>query len=305
MLNSLILMVMLTANGMPADVSSDMRYDLPVGMSYTYRVTTDHFPFAGKGLRLHAKLVLEIVGRDGEDFTHCRVRLLSDTVYDKDQDVTYVQLGNFDFAGHRLFASGGYMNTAFDSRGRLDTDDPAKEKDKNEHQVSTQFVNINSVQAAVSGNSPFMMQLLIPALPNAESIEVQREYVDTITIPSKSIHVPTSYGVGSKVEQHTLYDTLHRSFVLDSVHSDDKSYIGYITIKTNRYNLVGTQFRTEAKLVRDMNNGLVSSFDEKCYKVTDRKDRLWYISRATLIEKGPIKNSTDVSNPGAGSVYSR
>jgi hypothetical protein len=282
-----------------SDLDHDMRYNLPVGMAYTYRITTDHFPFAGKGVRLHTKLVLEIMGRDGEDYTHCRVHMIADTVFDREKDITYMALGHIEFAGHRLYSKGGYLNTMFDSRGRLDEDVPKRDSSKYTKQVVTQFTDFNSVQAAVSGNSPFLMQLLIPSLPNAESVEINKFYFDTVAVPSRAVSVPTSYGVSGKVEQHVLYDTVYRAFVLDSVVHTDKEYTGYVTVKTERFNVVGTRFRTEARLIRNMNTGLVNSYNELCYKITPSKEKIWYISRASLIETTPI-TAADPTGPGPG-----
>ena len=301
MWKSLIIAALIVGNLTP-DIEHDMQYDLPSGMSYVYRVTTDHFPFPGRGVRLHTKLIMDVLGRDENNYTVCRFKLLADTIERPEDGITYRPFGHIEFAGNRLYASGGYVNAMFDARGNLSDGTPPDEDNNYRKQVSTQFYKFDKhLQTALSGNSPFVMQLLLPSLPDAEEVIEKMEYRDTITVPSRSVSIPTNYGVTSTVKQTILLDTLSRVFVLDSVVSNDKQYTGYITIRTQRHNALGSRYRSITRLVRNMNTGLVDKIKEECYKYERGDEKIWYISRAELMDQVPIKNvNVNELGPGPG-----
>ena len=296
-----LIIAALIAGNITPDIEHDMQYDLPSGMSYVYRVTTDHFPFPGRGVRLHTKLIMDVLGRDENNYTACRFKLVADTINRPENGITYRPFGHIEFAGNRLYASGGYVNAMFDARGNLADDTPPDEDDSYSRQVSTQFYKFDKhLQTALSGNSPFVMQLLLPSLPDAEEVIEKKEYCDTITVPSRSVSIPTNYGVTSTVKQQVLYDTLSRTFVLDSVVTAEKRYTGYITIRTQRHNALGSRYRSITHLVRNMSTGLVNKIKEECYKYERGNEKIWYVSRAELVDRVPIKNVNDLG-PGPGS----
>jgi len=276
-----------------ADRTHTLRYDLPIGMSYEYRVATDQIPFPNKVVRLHTKLVLDVVGRDEFDNTVCRFSVTSDTNYEHTDNVTTRQYGYVDFAGHRLYSKAGYVEVILDARGNLAGTDPEDTTNRSSNAVSTQFRKMasSSMMAAVSGNSPFMLQLLMPSIPEGSELEIEREYVDTLTFPSRSVYVPTSYGTTNTVENKVLYDTLYRVSILDSVRTiGDESY-GYMTLRNERRNALGGAFSSESILVRDMKTGLVQKITETCYKYTMRGDRqLTYRSSANLVTQAPMSS---------------
>lgn len=291
MILGLIASLLVVAATPTADKTHTLRYDLPIGMSYEYRVATDQIPFPNKVVRLHTKLVLDVVGRDDFDNTVCRFSVTADTSYEHSDNVTTRQYGYVDFAGHRLYSKAGYVEVILDAQGNIASTDPDDSTYRSNNAVSTQFRRLasTSMMAAVSGNSPYMLQLLMPSVPVASELEVEREYVDTLTFPSRSVYVPTSYGTSNTVEHKVLYDTLYRVSILDSVRTIGDQSFGYMTLKNERRNALGGAFSSESRLVRDMQTGLVQNITETCYKYTMRGERkLTYRSTANLVTQAPM-----------------
>ena len=232
-----------------------------------------------------------MVGRDENDNTVCRFSVTADTNYEHTDDVTTRQYGYVDFAGHRLYSRAGYVEIILDAHGNLASSDPDDTNNRSSNAVSTQFRRLASasMMAAVSGNSPYMLQLLMPSIPEASELEIEREYVDTLTFPSRSVYVPTSYGTSNTVEHKVLYDTLYRVSILDSVRAIGDQSFGYMTLKNERRNALGGAYASESRLVRDMRTGLVQNITETCYKYTQRGERrLTYRSTASLVTQAPM-----------------
>ena len=61
-LTSLVVLLALVATP-TAEKTHTLRYDLPVGTSYQYRIATDQLPFPNKVVRLHTLLRLDVVGQ--------------------------------------------------------------------------------------------------------------------------------------------------------------------------------------------------------------------------------------------------
>ncbi len=291
MLLGLIAALMVVAAAPTADRTHTLRYDLPIGMSYEYRVATDQIPFPNKVVRLHTKLVLDVVGRDENDNTVCRFSVTADTNYEHTDDVSTRQYGYVEFAGHRLYSKAGYVEIILDAHGNIASNDPDDTTNRSSNAVSTQFRKLASasMMAAVSGNSPYMLQLLMPSMPEASDLEIEREYSDTLTFPSRSVYVPTSYGTTNTVEHKVLYDTLYRVSILDSVRTVGDQSFGYMTLTNERRNALGGAYSSESRLVRDMRTGLVQKITETCYKYTMRGERkLTYRSTANLVTQAPM-----------------
>lgn len=137
-----------------------------------------------------------------------------------------------------------------------------------------------------------MLQFIMPSLPKGLAYELRKAYVDTITFNSKSVHLPTRYGVGETGESAqprlVLTDTLFRTTVLDSVRNMNNASYGYMTLTNMRTNALGGRFTSQTNVVRDMTSGVVNKVAEYCWKKTGDENRLAYYASAELIHSGPI-----------------
>lgn len=287
---AIIAVMVLLPSAPMADKVHTLKYDLPIGMSYEYRIQTDQIPFPSKVVRLHTLLTLDVVGRDEFDQTICRFSIASDTAFQYQDNIQTRPYGSVDFAGHKLYSKAGYLELVLDAHGNLSHGDSGDSSASGVNEVSTQFRKITSesMMAAVSGNSPYMLQLLMPSIPKAQDLEIEREYVDTITFPSRSVYVPTNYGTSNTVEHKVLYDTLYRVSILDSVKSVGRESLGYMTLRNERRNALGAAYYSESQMVRDMRTGLIRYVSEVCYKYTSSGRKMTYRSSAELINTAPM-----------------
>lgn len=280
----------------PVDTSFTLRYDLPVGMSYTYQVITDQYILKTAGVRLHTLIIMDVIGHDENSHSVCRFRLKSDTVGVKDQKFIYRPLTGISLAGKRLYAEAGHVELVMDALGRLVDNSPSVEELNSNPEIVTQFhrtveSNTNDPDLLGEGGS-YMLQFIMPSLPKGLAYELRKAYVDTITFNSKSVHLPTRYGVGETGESAqsrlVLTDTLFRTTVLDSVRNTNNASYGYMTLTNMRTNALGGRFTSQTNVVRDMTSGVVNKVAEYCWKKTGDENRLAYFASAELIHSGPI-----------------
>lgn len=294
------LLVGLSPGHLPsADSTFMLRYDLPVGKTYTYRVTTDQFVIPTTGIRLHTRMMIDVLGRDENSHTICRLRLTADTAFDKTDMVTYRPVGELDFGGHRLFSDAGFLELKLDDYGNLVDNKRSLEDANKTPAISTQYERITDA-SLVSGsntNGPYMLQLLMPNLPAGEQIELSKQYSDTVTIASRSVHLPTSYGATGVAQREILYDTVIRRTSLDSVYTSGSISIGHMTVQSERRNALGARYVSTSNIVRDMRTGMIQHMREKCYRVTrNGEKKISYYATAELIDSQPMRMVT--SNEG-------
>ncbi len=282
---------------LPADSSFSLRYQLPTGWTYTYEITTDQFVIKTARVRLHSTIIMDVVGHDENGNSICRFRLKSDSIHAMDDDVVYRTVSHLNFGGHRLYAEAGHVELILDAFGRLVDNSPTLEDLNKMPETSTQFqrtVDANTNDPDLFGsNGSYMLQFIMPSIPSGTAYELKKRYWDTVTFNSKSVHLPTTFGVGTpddiRGERKVLTDTLIRSTVLDSVRTENRKVVGYMTLTNQRSNALGGRFVSETKLERDMTSGAVQSVNEICYKHVGNEDRLAYNSRAKLVFAGPTK----------------
>ena len=117
------ILLMLGLLSSPVDNSFDttfvLRYDLPVGTSYTYHIVTDQFIVPYSAVRLHSKLMFEVLSRDAGANLYCRLLLRSDTSFSNADKDLYEPRGKLSFAGNRLYSGVGYMDLLFDEFGHI------------------------------------------------------------------------------------------------------------------------------------------------------------------------------------------
>lgn len=278
-----------------ADSTFMLRYDLPIGKTYTYRVTTDQFVIPTTGIRLHTRMMMDVLGRDENANTVCRLRLTADTAFDKTDMVTYRPIGELDFGGHRLFSDAGFLELKLDEHGNLVDNKKTLEDNAKSPAISTQYERITDA-SIVSGNNtngPYMLQLLMPNLPAGEAIQLTKQYVDTVTIASRSVHLPTSYGSTGVAQREILYDTIIRRTSLDSVYTSGSISIGHMTVQSERRNALGARYVSTSSIVRDMRSGMIQHIREKCFRITRNGDKkVSYYATAELIDSQPFKPDT-------------
>jgi len=280
--------------GKSADSTFILRYDLPVGKTYTYRVTTDQFILPTTGLRLHTLMNMDVVGRDENSHVICRLRLTSDTAFDRTDMVTYRPVGELNFGGHRLYSDAGFLELRMDEQGNLIDNRTKLDDASRTPATSTQFERITdaSLVSGSNANGPYMLQLLMPTVPEGSSIEVSKVYTDTVTFASRSVHLPTSYGATGVAQREVLYDTVIRRSSLDSVYSSGSISIGHMTIRSERRNALGGRYESTASVVRDMRSGMIQHVREKCYRLSRNGDKkISYYATAELINTQALKIS--------------
>ena len=281
-----------------ADSSYVLRYDLPVGKSFTYRVTTDQFILAKTGIRLHTLLYLDVMGRDENSNMECRLRMKSDTSLNEDDKLAYRPIGELRFGGHRLYSEAGFLQLLLDESGNLVDNKSSMDDANRTPATSTQFERITdaSLNTATNTSGPYTLQLLMPSIPEGVTIVRSQVYVDTITFASRSVHLPTSYGPAGVAQREVLYDTVIRYSMLDSVVTAGKVRSGHMTIRSERRNALGGSYESTATVVRDMRSGMIQSIKEKCYRrERNGTKQVTYYANAVLIETNSI---TSLGNSG-------
>lgn len=298
----LSLLVSISTAEIKQDSTYTLRYSLPVGMSYTYRVTTDQFVIKNAGVRLHAAVTMDVIGHDQNANAVCRFRLRSDTAKTEDDRFIYRPIGSLNFAGHRLYAEAGHVELILDPLGNLVDNTPTEEDLNKMPEVVTQFqrtvdANVSDPDMMGEGGS-YMLNLVLPAAPHNLSLGLHQEYADTVMFDSRAIHLPTVYGndaITSKSNSGAipdnrimLKDTLYRITILDSVRVIDNHSIGFMTFINKRINALGSHYTSTTEIQRDMTTGLIQQVHEKCYKLMGEEPRLTYYAKAELIEAKPI-----------------
>ncbi len=302
----LALIVSTSTNEIHQDSTYTLRYNLPVGTAYTYQVTTDQFVIRNTGVRLHTSVMMEVIGHDENGNSICRFRLRSDTAHREDDDeFIYRPIGSLNFAGHKLYAEAGHVELLLDPYGKLVDNTPTEEDLNKMPEVVTQFqrvvdASINDPDIMGEGGS-YMLNLVLPATPRTLSLDLHKEYTDTVVFDSRAVHMPSTYG-SQAIEARTidgavpdvrlmLKDTLYRITVLDSVVQKGNQTIGFMTFKNVRYNALGSHFVSTTHIERDMTTGLIKSVKEKCYRTKGDKETLAYFAKAELIHTEAIKTA--------------
>ncbi len=274
--------------GLEQDSTVVLRYDLPIGSTYTYQVTTDQYVLPNTYIRLHSIMVIEVMGRDEDANTICRLKLQSDTsALQQQASVPTRKLDHLVFGGDRLYSDVGFLDVTINDRGELVDDRKVYEERNRPSSISTQYDRITEVsmdqQVAQQRSGPMSLQMIIPSIAGDNPLSLHRPYVDTVTTVSKSVHLPTSYGPAGVAERVILYDTLIRVTTIDSLHQVGVTVRGYVTVVGNRTTGLGTKYQSTSHLQRDMRSGLIESLSETCYRVTAKGPKIAYASRAVLM----------------------
>ena len=301
--SALLSLLLTTSSGeITQDSSYTLRYSLPVGTSYTYKVTTDQFVIRNAGVRLHTAITMDVVGHDENANAICRFKLRSDTVEDNDDKFIYRPIGSLNFAGHRLYAEAGHVELVLDPLGNLVDNTPTEEDMNKMPEVVTQFqrtvdANVNDPDMMGEGGS-YMLNLVLPAAPHNLSLNLHQAYADTVMFESRAVHLPTVYGTQALAASNNngaipenrrlLLDTLYRMTILDSVRTVNGQIIGYMTFKNTRINALGSHYTSVTEVERDMTSGLIQHIREKCYRVNDDEERITYYAKAELVSAVPI-----------------
>jgi hypothetical protein len=241
-------------------------------------------------------IIMEVVGRDEGGNSVCRFRLTSDTVRDEDDHWVYRPMGDVSFGGHRLYSEAGYAELLLDAMGKLVDTKPSMEDMNKMPETMTQFHRVvdsdQNTAEMLGANGSYMLEFIMPSLPNGTVFDLKRTYLDTITFSSRSVHLPTTYGSAASNEvaksRVLLNDTLVRTTVLDSVLLVGDKKIGYMTLTNVRSNALGGRFRSETEVERDMSSGIICAVKERCYRTEGQKSRVAYYARAELLHSEPI-----------------
>ncbi len=297
-LASLLVLLLSTSNAPQVkDTAFSLRYNLPVGLSFTYRITTDQFVIRNAGVRLHTAVKMEIAGYDENGHSICRFSLKSDTVTNEDDNWVYRPMGDIYFGGHRLYAEAGHVELLLDATGHLVDNTPSVEDLNRMPETVTQFSRTVDVQEndpeLLGASGSYMLQFIVPSLPDSAQYKLHTKYVDTVMFNSRAVHLPTTYGTGAVNEKKQarllLTDTLLRTSVLDSVRLVGDRYIGFMTLTNERRNALGGYYTSLTEVERDMTSGIVRSVRERCYRRSGDDTRLAYYARAELLSSEPIK----------------
>lgn len=294
-------LVLLGLNAVPEqDSTVVLRYDLPIGNIYTYRVTTDQYVLPTSFIRLHSLMKIEVIGRDEDFNTICRLKLQSDTARSTYSDQMPVRgVEQLTFGGHRLHADVGFLDVTINDRGEL-VDDAKKYDDNNRpSSISTQFERITEAtmdqHVTQQRSGPFALQMVIPSIAGDNPLLLHRPYVDTVTTISRSVHLPSSYGPTGVAERVILFDTLIRTTTIDSLQKHGVEVRGFVSVVSDRTSGLGTRYQSTSILQRDMRSGLIESLSETCYRLTPKGRKMAYTATAILIESS--KRPSEISEP--------
>lgn len=278
-----------------------LRYDLPIGNTYTYRVTTDQYVLPTSFIRLHSLMVIEIIGRDEEDNTICRLRLQSDTAtstYTNEIPVRAVE--QLTFSGHRLHADVGFLDVTLNDRGELVDDTKAYDEKNRPSSISTQFERITEAtmdqHVTQQRSGPFALQMVMPSIAGDNPLWLNRPYIDTVTTISRSVHLPTSYGPTGVAERVILFDTLIRTTTIDSLQKTGHRVRGFVTVESDRTSGLGTKYHSTSILQRDMRSGLIEALTETCYRQTAKGRKVAYVAKAVLIEESTSRSKANLQS---------
>ncbi len=290
---SILILLISSRIASAGDTTYVLRYDLSVGTSYTYHIVTDQYSIPNSTVRLHSRLRLDVISRDASSNLLCRLKLTSDTLFRDDLNATFRPSGRLTFAGNKLYSGVGYLDLLFDEFGHIirsrhvmsdiDSVDAL--------QTSTQRTMDAGAPGATEDVGPYGVNLVIPKIPDAAEIFLNREYVDTILFTSRVIHMPTNYGSSGTSDRKQFYDTLIRTSVLDSTCTDEQGRMyGYMTLNGERRNAFGARFQLSIWLIRDMRSGLITYISETCkFRKKDRWQD-YYKVNAELVDIRRLSN---------------
>lgn len=302
------LLLATSPNEVRDDSSYVLRYSLPVGYGYTYTVTTDQFVIKSAGVRLHTIVAMEIIGHDENGNSICRFKLKSDNSKHENEndEFIYRPVGSLNFAGHKLYAEAGHVELVLDPLGKIVDNTPTEEDMNKMPEVVTQFqrtvdANVNDPDMMGEGGS-YMLNLILPSAPRSLSLDLHKEYLDTVVFESRAVHLPTTYGNGAisastingavPESRIQLKDTLYRVTVLDSVKHTGTQTVGYMTFKNVRMNALGSHFSSVTQIERDMTTGLIQTVREKCFRRNGDEERLAYFAKAELVKTESLKSGS-------------
>lgn len=250
-----------------------IRNNAPVSAVFEYGVLTDQVVINDRLIRIPATLTLEIIDADGKGNIRTRARIESDT-HTITQDIVMFRPGKkMTLVGLRLADSKGSFDATIDAHGRLVDVVRTKDETATMYYDKTPDAKIMDMEAFMSTDAAFpALFAFVTPDPMLDSVlEIGRKYLDTSFTLTQRISIGTMYGAEGSNPMPIVVDTLFRSVTIDSVVRGEYDHrIVYMSVELERVPPIGTRTHMRAKVLRDLNLGVVTSISQQVDRVTSK-----------------------------------
>lgn len=248
-----------------------IRNNAPISAVFEYSVITDQVVINDRVIRIPALLTLEILDADSKGNIRTRARIESDT-HTLTQDIVMFRPGKkMTIVGLRLADSRGSFDATIDAHGRLVNVVRTKDETAAMYYDKTPDAKVTDMEAFMSTDAAFpaLFAFVTPDLLLDSILEIGHEYLDTSYTLTQRISIGTSYGSEGMDPMPIVVDTLYRSVIVDSVVRGEYDHrIAYMSVVIDRVPPIGTRTRMKAKVLRDLNLGVVTSITQLVDRVT-------------------------------------